>query len=390
MQNWALMKNSLIKSIDSNSKESVLEMPLKNSLKTLVKISSFETSNTKDLYSKRVAFNIPRSAYDNLAQLYIKCTLSTGLVASTVETYFATKIFKSIILKTKKGTELQTISPEYSQARIDEVFDTELYTHLAVGLEPDVTFLSGSPTCVIPLFFFFSQDPSVFLKTRSLEQLEVELVVNDSKESMGMSVDLTSLSTEIFALFHDTNESNKFDDHLLTVKSGLPKTIKGSFNIFKEDSFVCLTGATSARLLLRCPYPLYVLHMNLVAADTSRALIKTCRITTGGNPLIEFDYRMNYQIYGESKAFVENGTVSLFFSKLKNRSTDSGLITFNKEMFPVYLDITFDALASNFTFNAFEEYRTVFDISETGNIIIPPAELLDQNNSSSAVAFLLG
>ena len=393
MESFALLKNNLIAKTDMNSKNTSLSRPLKNTLKTLVKIPISQVFTTGGIYSKKFVVDIPRQ-YDNLSQLYIKCYLSTGSVASTVETSFASKIFKKIVLRTKKGTELQTITPEYSQARIDENFGTELYTHLNIGIEPDATFLSGDPTCVVPLFFYFSESENTFLNTRDLEQLELEAILNVSKESMGMSVDLSSASFELYALYHDENTSNKFSDQILTKKSVI-NSISGSFNIFNEDSLICSTGTTSARLLLRCPHPLYVLHLSLVNATSARAQITSVKLSVGNNTLIEFDYRMNYQNYGKSKSFVETGTVSLFFSKLKDRTVDSGLVTFSKEMFPCYLDVTFSSLDADYTLNAFEEYRTNYTVSKIGEVSMSDdvrdfIEGLDQLNSSTAAASLTG
>lgn len=389
MQNFSQINNSLIKHIDSISKVDSLEPPLKNSLKTLVKITSSQILSTNTLYAKRMLFDIPRATYDNLSQMYIKCYLSTGAVASTVESYFATKIFKSISLRTKRGTTLQKITPQYTHMRLDEICTTQLYNQMTAGIEPDQPFVNGEVTVVVPCFFFFSEDDSTFLPTRPLESLELELIVNDSKEAMGMSVNLTSMSFEIFALFHDTNESNKFDDLTYTKKS-VPKLLKGTYDVFNEDQVTCATGTTSARLLLRCPYPTFALHLSLVRADSNRRTIKTVKLTTGGNTLIEFDYRMNYVFYGEQRAYIDNGTVSLYFSKLKSRFRDSGLIVFNKEMHPCYIDITFDALDTDYIFYAFEEYRSNFLVSPIGEISIPTSFDLDQLNSSMEKATLSG
>lgn len=390
MQSFSQIKNPLINHIDSISKPDEIEKPLKNTLKTLVKISNSQRLSTNSLYSSRLLFDLPRGTYDNLAQLYIKCYLSTGNVASTVESYFATKVFKSISLRTKKGTTIQKLTPQYTQMRLDEIYGTQLYNQMASGIEPSNSkFGSGEETVIVPCFFFFSEDTGSFLNTRPLEALELELIVNSSKSVMGLSEDLTSMSFEIYALFHDTNESNKFDDLTFTKKT-VPRLLQGSYDVFNEDELVCPTGSTSARLLLRCPYPLFALHLCLINSVSSRRTIKTVKLTVGGNTLIEFDYRMNYVFFGQQRAFVDNGTISLFFSKLKSRSRDSGLITFSKEMFPCYLEITYDTLDTDYTLYAFEEYRSNFLISPEGNISIPSSYDLDQLNSSTSPATLSG
>ena len=387
MQSFSLIKNELIETIDKSAVDNYIDpKPLKNTLKTLVKIANSQVLSSGSLYSKRMIFDIPKS-YDNLAQLYIKATLSTGDVLATMETYFGAKLFKNVYLKTKKGTVLQNVFVEYTVARLDELADSQLMTKINAGLEADGDFSAGSQTVIVPLFFFFSNE-NAFLKTRDLEQLELECVVNESKESMGMDVDLTSASFELYALYHDTNGSNKFSELTLSKKS-IPRVLKGSFNTFEEDLVVCASGSTSAKLLLRCPHPSYVLHVSLVNATTQREQIKTVKIVVKGNTLIEFDYRMNYQFYGQQNSIVSSGTVSLFFSKLCSRYIDSGLVTFSKEMFPCYLEVTFDSLGSDYTLHAFEEYRTNFPVNDYGEIhlsndIKDSTEGLDQVNSSTS------
>lgn len=391
MQSWALINNSLIKSIDKESEIRTLPKPLSNSLKTLVKISTSQTFSSGSIYAKRLEFDIPRQ-YDNLAQLYIKCYLSITAATSTVEPYLATKIFKEINFKTKRGTVLQRIVPAYSKARVDEYTDTEIYTHLNAGINGDVAFTAGTTvTCIVPLFLFFSEDQAMFLKTRMLEQLSIELLVNDDKGSMGMQEDLTSASYEVYALYHDLNDSNKYSDLYWTKKSSVPKVLKGSFNIFTEDDLTCASGSTSARLLLRCNHPAYVLHCSLTNSSSQQAQIKTIKLIVANNTLIDIDYRMNYQMYATTKSFVESGVFSLYFNKLKHRNVDSGLITFSKSMFPCYLDITYDSLGSDYTLKVIEEYRTHFMVDDIGQISLSSdvsidtlVEGLDQINSSTA------
>jgi hypothetical protein len=386
MQSWNLINNDLINKTEARSVESRLVPPLKNTLKTLVKKGNSQKYTGATLYGSKFIFDISRS-YDNLSQLYIKCTLSTGSVDSTTETYFASKIMRRINLRTKQGTTLQLITPRYTQARLDELQTTQLFTHLNASIEPDVAWTNPTVTCFIPLFYFFSEDTSTFLRTRNLEALEIECVVNDSKESMGMSVDLTTASFELYSLYHDVNTSNKFSDQPWTTKTDIPRALKGSFNIFEEDQVTCGTGSTSKRLLLRCPHPLYVLHVALVDSSTNRAQIKNVRLIVGGNELINLDYRINYQVYGNQHSFIESGTISIFFSQEKARSVDSGLIVFSKEMYPTYLEIEYDTLASDYTLYAFEEFRTNYRVDGDGVILLSDDDrpgTLDQGNSEIA------
>ena len=351
METFNLLDNRLISSIDNASKPRSLRDPMKNSFKTLVKATDYINYNRNQVYNNRYSILIPKQ-YSSLSQLYIKLTVSNGLQASTVESYFATKVFKYIRLRTKNGLTLQTFTPRYLQARIDQLYNPPIYQYLALSMEPDTDFDLGDPTCFVPLFCFFSEDVSTMIDVRNMEQLELELITNDSKESMGLEVDLASIQAELYCLYHDSNSSDKVPQ----------SNLKGSYEIFEEDTITILSGSTSARLLLRCPHPLFSLNLALVDSDSNRTQIKTIKLSFGDRTFLDLDYRINYQNYGSNKAFLENGTFSYFFNKLKERSVDSGLITFDQNMAPVYLDITFDSLGSDYTLYAFEEYRTYFEV----------------------------
>ena len=111
MQNWILLKNELIKRTDQEAVERSLKAPMKNTLKTLVKVQNSATTT----FSENALYG---------ARMYVKVTVGDGLNACLVATYFASRIFKEIRLMTKRGTVLQTIIPAYTQAPLDEVFST--------------------------------------------------------------------------------------------------------------------------------------------------------------------------------------------------------------------------------------------------------------------------
>ena len=396
METFNNLSNKLIKEIDSIAREPKEPVPMKNTLKTITKAISSTNFGSQSVYNNTFSVEIPRS-FDNLAQVYVKCTLSNGSVASTAESYLGTKIFKYIRIRTKNGLVLQTFTPRYLQSRMDQVFDSPIYTYLALGVQPDVAFTIGGadPTLFVPLFPFFSESELTFLRTMSMEQLEIQFVTNSSKEAMGLSVDLTNITTELHCLYHDQdNSTNKVDrDGYTGDMPHLPRYVKNSYSMFEEDTLTVLSGATSARLLLRCPHPLFSLSAALVDASSNRAQIKTMKLSFGDRVFLELDYRINYQNYGDNKSFLENGTFTYFFSKLKERAIDSGLITFTEEMFPVYLDITFDALGSNYSLYVFEEYRTYFSIDDRGFLSLSEdiqgwRENQKQANSSTAAADL--
>lgn len=399
MQNFNLMRNALIEKIDQSTEERVLKGNLKNKLKTLVKTGPNPSIGSSSLYSRQFTFDIPR-IYDNLAQMYIKCTLSTGRVPSTVETYFATKIFKYMIIRDKiSRTEICTITPQYTSARIDELYNTPLFTHLNNSIEPSVEFNAGDPVVFVPVFAFFSEKVQTFLRTRSLSPLEIECIVNDDFESMGMSATLTSAEYELHCLYFDTNDSSRKVDMPLLQNINSGYKLPGSYNVFYEDKVICASGSTRKSLLIRCPHPAFAIHCSLVDSATNRKQINTFELKVGGNTIVKLDYRMNYTLFAQHNSFVENGTFSYFINQENFRSEDSGLLVFNGSMSPAYINITFDALSEDYTLHTFMEYRTDHKVDEKGYIhpsnddYLPEStgyRILQYPNSSTVIPNLNG
>jgi len=369
MQNFQLIDNNFIKSVEALAITKREEpRPLTNSLKTLVKTFSYQQEGLNNVYGQRKSIKIPRD-YNFLSQIFVKFTLSTGAVASDVDSYFATKIMKYIRLTTSTGNVLQTITPRYSQARIDQMYGNPNWSWMSLCIEPDATFASGEVTCILPLSLFFSEDPNCFLNTRQLEQLELEFVTNDGRGYMGMSQNLISIGVEVFSTYHNTYETSRNDDFTYTIKGGMmPKTLYGSYNMYEEDNQTCLAGTTSKTFLLNCPNPVFTLNLALVDSNSNRAEIKTLKLKVGNDEFLNIDYRMNFQIYGRQSGYLENGTFTYFFDKEKSRTTPSGLITFSKAFYPCYATIEFDALPGNYTLYTFEEYRTRYDVKDDGTI----------------------
>jgi len=397
MDKFILLRNALISSIDQKSVEPVPNKPMKNTLKTFV---NFGTVNrvTPNIYGKVFTIDIPKT-YDNLAELYIKSTLATDSVSSTVESMFGTRVFSKIVLRTKKGTVLQTVIPQYTQARIAEINDTPLYTKIAAAIEPSGAFLDGPVTVITPLFCFFSENVSCFLNTRNYEQLELELTINSDFDSMGMGTPLSSASFDFFGLFHDVNTSSSITDHILTSKPDITKQLVGSYNIFQEDDVIVSDSSTYARILLRNPHPAFAMHLSLTDPSANTKQINRVRLTIGNRVILDIDNLMNFTLYGTHRGYIPDLCFTYFFSKLKDRSVDSGLLVFSKEMAPCFLEVWFSADASptgvNYTLKTLMEHRTNYIVSSIGDISLSnDVNFLDegfyQTNSIQAPADLTG
>lgn len=397
MELFSKMKNGLISHIDDLSYEREVDEPIKNTLKTFVSLGTVNRV-TPNIYGKTFTIDISRE-YDNLSQLSIKSTLSTGSVSSTVESMFGTRIFSKIVLRTKRGTTLQTLIPQYTQARVCELNDSIIFTKISAAIEPQGLFLNGNVTTITPLFLFFSEDVTTFLNTRNYEQLELELTINSSLDAMGMSSALTSGSFEFFGLFHDEDSSSSITDHKLTNKPAIIKQIVGSYNIFMEDDVIVSDSATYARILLRTPHPTYALHLSLTDAVANTKQINRVRLTIGNRVILDIDNHLNFTLYGAHKGYIPDTCFTYFFSKLKNRVTDSGLLVFSKEMAPCFLEVYFDAdtspVGDSYTLKTIMEHRTNHVVSSLGDISMSndvnfAKEGFFQTNSVQAPADLTG
>ena len=116
------------------------------------------------------------------------------------------------------------------------------------------------------------------------------------------------------------------------------------------------------------PHPNFSVNFALTAVDGSRSQVKNIKLEVSGKEFYDFDYRLNYQMYGVNQAFAVNGIVSLFLNIEKYRSSDSGLIPFNRSFYPVFATVEFDSLSQDHTLEIFEEFRTNFPIDSKGNI----------------------
>ncbi len=386
MEVFTRMDNSLIKKIDSISIDHEIKKPMKNSLKTFVKLGTSKTFTSGDTYNKKVTIEIGRS-YDNLSMLFIKSYMSNGRVADVVEPLLGTRIFKKIRLSTRRGTNLQTLVPEYLQARIAELKGSQIYEKIADSVEPSGDFVDSDPTAITPLFLFCSEDETTMLNTRNYENLVLELETNDDEFLLGMSTPLTFIYFEVYGLFFDTDTSSSITDHLNTKKTGLTRQIVGSYNIFFEDNVNIVNGQTSAKLLLRCPHPTFAIHGVIQNDVTASIEITRVKMSFGNRVFLDLDYTMNYQFFGKQQGYLESTAFSYFFSKMKERNIDSGLITFSKEMSPCIIEYFFVS-NGDYTIKTLCEYRTNFKVDETGFVSLSNDVLMGEGqNQTNSVGF---
>ncbi len=398
MEYFNKIKNVFIKSEEAISVSPTIKKPYSNRLKTQL-TEHLQGSGTGTVYSRRLTHDISRT-YDNLAQLYIKFDIvaTPAEFDFSVKEGFAAKILSQIILRTKQGVILQTISPEYTLMRIDELSgSSSSFQRISVGLDPDDSFstiappaivTSGTCTVYLPLFMFFSEGVTNFLNTRMLEQLVLDVQIAPDNASMGI-VELnegdfpppaiTSITMTVYSTYHDVNTSSIIPSQPFSRKPGVPKSLVLSYNTFYEEDTLLVVGQSSARLLLRNNQALFNVHSFIRSnSDTTRVKINTITISVVGHEIVrELPLELNYTKYSEDRGYIDSEAYSYWFSECESRLYDSGLITFNSDdsMFPVFLTVTFDPLSASETFpeetwtlKVFSEYRTNHEVSSLGDI----------------------
>ena len=383
MESWSRLKNELIKTIDTQASQPRENPVLKNTLKTLVEIPISTELGGGPVYGRRARFNLGRR-FDGLAQLYIKCVMTTPATedAFTCEPGLATRIFDEVSIRTLGSDSiLAVIKPEYSFMRADEYVGTPLESRYEVALSPPASFNESTTpsdvvriaTVFLPLSFWFSETPNTFLNTRNIEELCVFIRTNADQGSMGMpNMYFEKAEFSLFCLYQDTNNSSLNSELKNSVKQGLPRTIKGSYDTFFEERVSVSIDQKSQKLLCRCPFPAFALHAVLLDPLTQkRTNINRMKLSVNGVQFLDLDYRINFQNYALfNKGYVESEAFSYWVSIQKDRSVDSGLITcsIGDNMAPFFMEVFFDGPSTASELITFWEYRTNFSVGETGTI----------------------
>ena len=394
MDSWSRINNALIEEVEGRAVSAPKHPDLKNTLPTYREIIDY----SGDRFGPNAIYNNKREYYlgkmnDNLGQIYIEVDM---VVQSRVKGFDVSStplwVFSEIELRTRGSAHVpQIITPAYSQMRVDEE-DGGNMTIIDHGITIPASFNDSTPSVftqraanfVVPLYFFFSETTNTWLKTRGMEEMSIRLTTNSSALKMGLTnpngapaVVLASLTYKIKALFQDVNNANLNDSLSNTVKN-IPRSIYGSYNIFREESTVIAPGKTNHRMRLMNPNPSFVIHCYL-SNNTDSFQIKNMKIQIAGNNYLDLDYRMNYQRYrAHKKKFIPGAAFSYWWAYYGDRTTDSGLITCSKadNMSPMFLELDFlkavpavnDAAGTGeTTLEVFWEYRTDYMLDDMGN-----------------------
>jgi hypothetical protein len=321
-----------------------------------------------------IGVDVPRTL-NNLSQIkvqtfYKSSVTSAGVVQSKVGFY----TYKMIQLKNKRGYIYATLTPEYMLMRDAELEDNGLgrRTNSSAQLNPSdwaTVDNNGSARTVICLPMWFTQYAKM-IQTRYIEQLELELITQDTQEAMNItSGTLSQIDTVVMFDYYNDVE---------TKDAQLPRTVYG-YDIYREkvvDREFDPVGSYKVDILLTCPHETFVTHFMARVPDTTTSFdIERIVIEAPHSRLIDLDTnaRMSY----ETKDFpstIESKSTSIYWSSQWNRDVDenSDYITFSGSMYPVWASVYFKVPdVSQVQVHVIHEYKRKFIETKDGFIESP-------------------
>ncbi len=310
------------------------------------------------VYGQKLVFKVPKNGY--LAQCFVECTLTCTGDNSGAEDRIGARVFSNISFQTVQGSkDLQRLQPLYTNSRIDQL-DANLSSHIESSVEPDSSFNNNTVVCYAPCFFWFSERPQNFLNTDILEDFQVECVVSDTKELIGLEEDLTAVSFRLICTYYTL-----FDVYQV------PKQLQMlSFDTYYETPIAVEAGATSLKVILDCNKTVYNMHMALVSANQEYHRINNFHLKTENKTVTECNRRTNYSLYSYEQTETLTGTFSYWFSLQKVRYTNTLSLPMLKLPSKELL-IEFDEIPAGYTAYIFFEYWTIISIDSNGSLDKP-------------------
>lgn len=316
------------------------------------------------IYNSKYDFQIDHNKGD-LYQVFLKATLSTSLVATTIKGVLGTKLFKRIRLHDGSST-LQTINPFIFQARVDLVNSEVMGDRYDYALRNMNAFSAGDVVIYCPVPFFFSDD-----KKRPLDlfarkkQLFVECITNGTRESLGLNQDLTKFNVEMICYYRRPE-----------VISLIPKPLKFTYDVFMEPPVVCLSTSTTVRIKLTCPFPTFLVHFLIETADMSKIAITNIKFDDPNFEMFNIDTRINFLLSDNTDSFNLGSTETIVFG---SRFDNSQWIKFSQEGSPTWVELSYASAANGTLYTSCEHYT---ELENVGDSIIPKTVGLFSNFST--------
>lgn len=328
-----------------------------------------------DIFGTKFAFHIPND-YDGLFSMSIRCTLSTSGDNSNIAPYLGTRIFKNIELRTRRGIVIGRLFPEYIYSRIDQLFPTTLGKGLYISSNTNESFDNNTVDVWVPLFFWFTEDISMKLRTRYLEPLELYCEVADTYVTMGLDVTLSSATFELHMNFLEKRNEEPF----------VGGTFYG-YDIYMENQEAISSGTTSKDMFLTCPYPIFTSTFKLTSTDNqSEVEINKFEMKTLARIWLTKYRQYMYDLtdFSNDKNFyiVDGSPLSYKYTDMINRKdtkTMKNFMSFSDSMKPTYCHVEFDDPGQDAVLSCFHEYLQEYTIDEMGMFSVPKMGLFDEN-----------
>jgi hypothetical protein len=340
-----------------------------NRFRTIVKRAPYDFYGRENFYSKKISFDIPRE-YNNLCGIWIKITATTAAETADIQLQAGDYHFRSVSLRTKNGVPIATNTDRYYDIRSDEVGESLIGQSMADAMNPTDRRLTTTPrSFYVPMFSFFTEDRSKMLPTKYMEPLEVVCLTNTSKETMGLSQELTSAQYEIFFVFYDDVDGSAPFDGLDMV----------AYDIYEEPVIPNASAATTIAQTLTCPYPTFCTHFCVRERTVGNYTdITNIKFDVAGNVLTDIDNKIMFDLFCDSGAepdsIITNTTEIKHYyhcseTGYKARHFAKDFVVFNGSMIPFRATLTLsagDALDNAYTVH---EYKFILRITKEGKVI---------------------
>lgn len=156
-----------------------------------------------------------------------------------------------------------------------------------------------------------------------------------------MEFELTSMTFELYSYY------KQFKDYV-------PKPISNTYDRFLEETTKVPSGASSVRVLLKCPSEVFYLHFYLLNDSAGSDQITSVKLEGPSSELFDLHYAMNYLLSSDDS--MDNSSV--FSIPFGPRHGEGDFITFGQSMSPTYATVTFPPSGSNRTLYAQSEFRS--------------------------------
>jgi len=258
-------------------------------------------SETSCTYSEKQVFKIPIDV-GYLAKISLRFTfLST---ATTAKPFLAKRICQYIYLETVRGSRtIQSIRPEYTTSRIDnENNDTTSYYNNIM----DINIPSSEYVCYNQLYFYFSERSDLFIDLRSVEPLQLHIVINDNYTLMGLDGDISSL--KVVPIYE-------------IIECNMPKLNKRylAYDTAYEKAQTMINGSVSTTFDITIKRSVYNMHLLIKSTSQDYIRINSFIMYSNDKELLRYDRKLAYDPWTKELNLETNNTLTYWFSMDRDR-----------------------------------------------------------------------